>query len=102
MVKQDLVIGIVAILIVIALSTLLIITSKQSNSIKEENDLRMKQIDLTNHQIVTACSWDIPRGIAVVLCDKQMKEAWDNFCLDYRENLSSCSMIETYFQNRDL
>ena len=102
MVKQDIVIGIAAILIVMTLSVLVILMSIDGTSIQVEDDLHLIEIDSTNNQLVDVCNWDVPRGIAVELCDKQLKRAWDNFCQDDKENLNSCSRVETYLQSRHL
>ncbi|MDF0679475.1 MAG: hypothetical protein P0116_00755 [Candidatus Nitrosocosmicus sp.] len=102
MVKQDIVIGIVAVLVVMTLSALVIIMSVEQTSIQKENDVHLMEIVSTNNQLVDVCNWDVPRGIAVELCDKQLKRVWDNFCQDNEENLNSCSRVETYLQSRDL
>ena len=102
MVKQDIVIGIVAVLVVMTLSALVILMSVEQTSIQKENDVHLIEIVSTNNQLVDVCNWDVPRGIAVELCDKQLKRVWDNFCQDNKENLNSCSRVETYLQSRDL
>ncbi len=102
MVKQDIVIGIAGVLIVVTLSVMVILMSIDETSIQKENDLHLMEIVSTNNQLVDVCNWDVPRGIAVELCDKQLKRVWDNFCRDNKENLDSCSRVETYLQSRDL
>ena len=102
MVKQDIVIGIVAVIVVMTLSALVILMSVEQTSIQKENDAHLMEIVSTNNQLVDVCNWDVPRGIAVELCDKQLKRVWDNFCQDNKENLNSCSRVETYLQSRDL
>ena len=102
MAKQDMVIGITAMLIVMTLSVLVILMTFDEISVQKDNDLHLMEMDLTNNQLVDVCNWDVPRGIAVELCDKQLDRMWNNFCQDNKETLSSCSRVETYLQGRDL
>lgn len=75
-------------------------SSKQQ---QKENENRLRKIDSMNIDLIEACNWDVPRGIAVELCDNQMKQTWNNSCQKYKkENLTSCPKIEDYLYNRDL
>jgi hypothetical protein len=102
MVKQDIVIGITGILVIMALSAFVILMSNDGKSMQKENDIYLMEIVSTTNQLVDVCNWDVPRGIAVELCDRQLRQVWDNFCQDNKENLNSCSRVETYLQSRDL
>jgi hypothetical protein len=103
--KSTVIIGIVVILIVITLSGLsMMIASTDVRSNQDRINQRLNEIDIMNNQLIEACNWDVPRGIALDLCDKQMKEAWDSSCLDQdmRESLGSCSKIKLYVEDRDI
>ncbi len=102
MVKQDIVIGITAILVIMALSASVILMSIDEKSMQKENELHLLKIISANNQLVDVCNWDVPRGIAVELCDRQLRQVWDNFCQENKVNISSCTRVETYLQSRDL
>lgn len=105
MAKKITSIGIIVILIITTLSVLsVMVISSNEMSFQDNNNHRLYEIDMMNNQLVEACNWDVPRGLAVDLCDKQMKEAWDSSCQDndMTENLSSCSKIELYLQDRKI
>lgn len=84
------------------MSILVLWMSVDETSIQKESDQSLMEIDSTNDQLVDVWNWDVPRGITVELCDKQLKRVWNNSCQDHKENLSSCSRVETYLQGRDL
>lgn len=89
----------------ISMSSLVLVfySNEVGNSQQKENEKHIRKIDAVNNDLVDACNWDVPRDIAVELCDNQMKQTWNNSCQKYKEeNLTSCPKVEAYLHGRDL